>query len=216
MLFGKRRNPDTEKAEPDYYLSVGEAASYLAGLQGRRPYNPGTIRGWLQTGELVGDQDDGGKWRVKLSELKRWASERGISTEAEEPKPAEAPAPAVNPDATAEIPAKEEQPTDGKQGGRFKLVPLDDEEDEDFAIATCPSCGAEVPVSSASVVVECPECGQQLQVLDDEDDADEDDEDDEPAPAPAAPVSTPVAPVQEVRTNPGFMGIRFGKKSRRG
>lgn len=216
MLFGKKRNPETAKEEPDYYLTVAEAASYLAGLQGRRPYNPGTIRGWLQSGELEGDQEeDGGRWRVKLSELKRWAAEKGIATDAEEPeKPTEAATPQANP---TEIPAKEAEPAAGKQAGRFKLVPLDDEEDEDFAIAECPSCGAEVPVSSASVVVECPECGVQLQVLNDEgeegeEEPDGDQDDEQPAEAPAAP-----APAEEVRTNPSFMGVvRWGRKGRRG
>ncbi len=148
-------------AEQDYLLNLQEAGSFLAGATGEAPVGAAELRAMIKAGRLEGEQNGSGRWFVRLSELERYLAER----EAEQAAKVQ---PAAKPTATQ----PEQKPEDRGElanPSRFRLVPLLDDgepevEEHEVELVPCPSCGAEIAVTSDAVVVECAHCGGQFEV----------------------------------------------------
>ncbi len=168
----------------DEMLTTTQAGVLLAQLRHRAaPYKAATVAKWIREEGLDAEMGEGGRYLVQKSKLIEWAQDGGSLPADAEPQQV-----ATNPSAPRRViivgkPSADQEDAED-QGGDD--IDEEDLQDDDVQLAECPECGADVPITTATVTAVCPSCGEVLEVVeegDEECDAgdDEDEETEEPA-----------------------------------
>lgn len=162
----------------DEMLTTTQAGVLLATLKHRaKPYRAATVAKWIREDALDAEMDDGGRYLIKKSELVEWAKDGDLLPADVDPsKPV-----ATNPSSQRRVTVPDKAAADeaGEEDEDGADVDEGDLEDDDIEIAQCPECGADVPVTTATITAVCPSCGEVLEVVEEDGDEGDDDEGDE-------------------------------------